>query len=84
MVIFYSERSYNMFTNIKMTIDENLGFVGVSCYKDGLPHGIPNDLNNMDYQDILDEIIANGTKNFAKDETIPTELQKNIDDKKSS
>jgi len=56
-----------MFTNIKMTIEKNLGFVGVSCYKNGLPYGIPNDLNNMDYQDILDEIIANGTKNFAKD-----------------
>ena len=66
-----------------MDIDENLGFLGVSCYKNGLPYGIPNDLNNMDYQDVLDEIIANGTKNFAKDETIATELQKDVDDKKS-
>ena len=72
-----------MFTNIKMTIEEDLGFVGVSCYKNGLPYGIPNDLNNTDYQDILDEIIANGTKNFAKDETIAEELQKDVDDKKT-
>ena len=66
-----------------MTIEEDLGFVGVSCYKNGLPYGIPNDLNNTDYQDILDEIIANGTKNFAKDETIAEELQKDVDDKKT-
>ena len=72
-----------MFTNIKMDIDENLGFLGVSCYKNGLPYGIPNDLNNMDYQDVLDEIIANGTKNFAKDETIADKLQKDVDDKKT-
>ena len=72
-----------MFTNIKMTIEKDLGFIGVSCYKVGIPYGIPNDLNNMDYQDILDEIIANGTKNFAKDETIANELQKDVDDKKT-
>ena len=83
MVLFILSRSYKVFTNIKITKEENK-FVGISCYKDGLPYGIPNDLNNMDYQDILDEIIANGTKNFAKDETIATELQKDIDDKKSS
>ena len=70
-----------MFKDIRMTIEKNLGFVGVSCYKNGLPCGIPNDLNNSDYQDILDEIIKNGKKNFAKDEIIAAELQKDVDNK---
>ena len=58
-------------------------FLGVSCYKDGLPYFIPNDSTNIDYQEILDEIIANGTTNFKTGETIATALQQDVDNKKS-
>ena len=73
-----------MFENISMNYHytENT-FLGVSCYKNGLPCFFPNDLNNVDYQDILDEIIANGTTNFKTGETIATALQQDVDNKKS-
>jgi len=70
-----------MFTNIKINI-ENDKFVGVSCNINSLPSGIPRALDNTDYQGILDEIITNGTDNFAEGETIPAELQKDVDNKK--
>jgi len=70
-----------MFTNIKINIEDDK-FVGVSCDINSLPSGIPRALDNMDYQGILDEIIANGTDNFAEGETIPAELQKDVDNKK--
>jgi len=70
-----------MFTNIKINIEDDK-FVGVSCDINSLPSGIPRALDNMDYQGILDEIIANGTDNFAEGETIPDELQKDVDNKK--
>ena len=50
--------------------------------KNGLPCFFPNDLNNVDYQEILDEIIANGTTNFKTGETIATALQQDVDNKK--
>ena len=73
-----------MFENISMNYhySENT-FVVVSCYKNGLPYFIPNDLGNTDYQEILDEIIANGTTNFKTGETIPTALQQDVDNKKA-
>ena len=57
-------------------------FLGVSCYRNSLPCFIPNDLGNTYYQDILDEIIANGTTNFKTGETIATALQQDVDNKK--
>ena len=72
-----------MFENISMNYHytENT-FLGVSCYRNSLPCFIPNDLGNTYYQDILDEIIANGTTNFKTGETIATALQQDVDNKK--
>ena len=72
-----------MFKNISMNYHhtDNV-FLGVSCSKNNLPYFIPNDLNNVDYQEILDEIIANGTTNFKTGETIATALQQDVDNKK--
>jgi len=67
-----------MFTNIKITKEQNK-FVGISCSISGLPSAIPFDLNNTDYKLILKEISLNGTSNFAEGETIPTELQNDVD-----
>ena len=73
-----------MFTNISMNYhySDNTKLVAISYYKNGLPCFFPNDLNNVDYQEILDEIIANGTTNFKTGETIATALQQDVDNKK--
>ena len=39
-------------------------------------------LPDTDYQEILDEIIANGTTNFKTGDTIATALQQDVDNKK--
>ena len=75
-----------MFTNISMNYhySDNTKLVAISCYKNGLPYCIPNNLDNTDYQEILDEIIENGTTNFKTGETIPTALQQDVDNKKAA
>ncbi len=78
MVLFILSRSYKVFTNIKITKEENK-FIGISCNINGLPAGIPSDLNNTEYKLILKEISLNGTSNFSEGETIPTELQNDVD-----
>ena len=70
-----------MFTRIQMII-ENEKLVSVSCYKNGLPYGIPRNFKNTDYLELLDEVIENGDKNFLQGETIVDDLQKDIDAKK--
>ena len=73
-----------MFANIEMNYhySENT-FLGVSCDNNGFKCYIPRDLDNTDYQLILDEIIENGTANFKTGETIATALQEDVDNKKS-
>ena len=73
-----------MITNIYMNFhySDNTKLVAISYYKNGLPYCAPNNLDNTDYQEILDEIIENGTTNFKTGETIPTALQQDVDNKK--
>ena len=75
-----------MITNISMNYhySDNTKLVAISYYKNGLPYCTPNNLDNTDYQEILDEIIENGTTNFKTGEAIPAALQQDVDNKKAA